>query len=64
MNARDDATPAAGFDQAEDRDEQRAQPDQEELQDLVKDRREQPAQRHVDAHGERRHPDAEVDVPA
>ena len=44
--------------------QQRAQPDQDELQHFVEDRREQPAQRHVDRHGERRDPDAEVDVPA
>ena len=64
VDARHHAAPAAGFDQPEDGNQQRAQPDQDELQHLVEDRREQPAQRHVDGHRERRDPDAEVDVPA
>ena len=51
-------------DQAEDRDQQRAEPDQEELEHLVEHGGNQPAQGHVDGHGERGHPDADVHVPA
>ena len=63
-NARFQPAPAAGFDQAENRNQQRAQPDQNELQNLVEDGRTQAAQHHVDGHRDRRDPDAEVDVPA
>ena len=44
VDARHHAAPAAGFDQPDDGNQQRAQPDQHELQHLVEDRREQPAQ--------------------
>ena len=56
--------PAAGVDQAEDRNQQRAQPDQEELQHLVEDGRDQAAQGDVDGHRQRGDPDADVHVPA
>ena len=56
--------PAADFDQAEDGDEQRAEPDEKELQDFVEDGGTQAAERDVERDGERRYPDAEVEVPA
>ncbi len=64
MDACHHAAPAAGFDQPEDGDEQRAQPDQDELQHFVEDGREQAAEDDVDRHGEGGNPDAEVDIPA
>ncbi len=64
MDARHKFGPATGLDQPQDGNQQRAQPNKEELEHLVEDRREQASQGHVDPHGERRHPDAEVDVPA
>ena len=39
VDARHEAAPAAGFNQAENGNQQRAKPDQEELQDLVENRR-------------------------
>ena len=56
--------PAAGLDQPKDRHQQRAAPDQHKLQNLVEDRRAQPAQRHIGRHGQRRDDDGEVQVPA
>ncbi len=53
-----------GFDQAENRNQQRAQPDEEELQHFVEDGGIQSAGRDVDADGERGNPDTEMDVPA
>src|SRR5208337_3352634 len=63
-NARFQASPAARLDQAEDRDQQGAGPDQDELQNFVKDGGAQTAERDVDRHGERRNPDADVDIPS
>ena len=53
VNARDHAVPAASFYQAQNRDQKRPEPDQEELQDLVKDGREQSACSDVNAHSQR-----------
>ena len=56
--------PAARFNQSENRNQQRAGPDQDELQHFVENRGAQPAERYIDRHGDRRNPDAEIDVPA
>ena len=64
VDARHHAAPSAGFDQAEDGDQQRAQPDQDELQHLIEDGGEQAAEEDINGDGDRRDPDAEVDVPA
>ncbi len=56
--------PAAGFDQAEDRDQRRACPDQDELQHLIDDGRAQAAEHDVDRDRGRADPDGEGDVPA
>ncbi|OPZ63439.1 MAG: hypothetical protein BWY83_03404 [bacterium ADurb.Bin478] len=56
--------PAAGVDNTEDGDEQRPQPDEKKLQHFVEHRGQQPAQSHIDGHGDRGHPDADVHVPA
>ena len=56
--------PAADFDEAEDGDEQCAEPDEEELEDFVEDRGTQAAEGDVEGDGDRRNPDAEVEVPA
>ena len=56
--------PAARFVEAKNRNQQRARPDQEELQHFIKYRRPKPAERHVNRHRQRRHPNAEIDVPA
>src|SRR6185437_367082 len=61
--ARVELAPAPDFDQAQDRDQQRARPDQHELQHLVEDRRAQAAERNIYADGDGGHPDAEVDIP-
>ena len=57
------AVPAPGFHHAENGNHQRAQPDQEELQNFVEDRGNQSSQRHVDADGKGGNPNAQVDVP-
>ena len=56
VDARDQPGPAARFHQAQDGNQQRAKPDQEELQHLVEDRGEQPAQGDVDRHGDAKTP--------
>src|SRR5229473_705293 len=50
LNARDHALPSARFDQAQDGDEKRAEPDQEKLQNFVEDGGKQPAGRNVNAY--------------
>ena len=59
-----EAGDAAGLNQAQDGDQQRAAPDEDELQYLIKDGRTQTAEAHVDGHRDRRNEDAEADVPA
>ena len=44
-DARDHAVPTARLDQADDGDQQRAQPDQDELQNFIEDGRKQAAER-------------------
>ena len=56
--------PATGFDQTHHGNDQGARPDQDELQYFIEDGRAQSAQGDVNCHRDRRHPDAEVDVPA
>ena len=56
--------PAAGLDQTHDRNDQRTCPDQDELQHFIEDGGAQAAERDVNRDSDRRHPDAEVDVPA
>ena len=63
-DAGDHPVPSSRFNQAEDRDQQRSQPDEDKLQDFVENRRTEPAQGHVDSHRNRGDPDTEVDVPA
>jgi hypothetical protein len=58
------SVPAARFDQAQNRDDETAQPDQEKLQNLVENRGSQPAGHDVKRHSERGDPDREMDVPA
>ena len=48
--------PAARFDQAQNRYQQCAGPDQDELQHLVEDRGAQAAERHIDRDGDARKP--------
>ena len=43
LDTRDHARPAVGFDEAQNRDEQRAEPDQEELQNFIKNGRKEAA---------------------
>jgi len=49
LNACDHALPSARFDQTKDGDEERAEPNQEKLQDFVEDGGKQPSGRHVNA---------------
>ena len=56
--------PAAGVDDAEDRNQERAQPDQEELHHFVEDRGNQTGQGDIDGHRQRSDPDAHIHVPA
>ncbi len=56
--------PAARFDQSHNRDHECAGPDEDELQDFVENRGAQAAERHIDCHGERGNPDAEINVPS
>ena len=53
MNARDHAAPPASFNHTQDGDQQRAEPDQEKLQNLIEDRGKQPARRNVHTHSQR-----------
>ena len=64
MDACDHPVPAACLNHAEDGNEQRAEPDEEKLQNFVENCRKQSTRSNVNAHRERRHPNAEVDVPA
>src|SRR5450432_36072 len=64
MDAGHHPVPTAGFDEPDDGDQHRAEPDEDKLQDLIKDCREQAAQSDIYGHGDRRRPDAEPDVPA
>ncbi len=59
-----EAAPAAGLNETQDRDHHSPQPDEHELQHLVKDRGTQAAEGDVDRHCDRGDPDAEVDIPA
>ena len=61
---RDHAGPSVRFDEAENRDEEGSKPDQEKLENLVKDRGEKTSSGDVDSDGERRNPNAEMNVPA
>ncbi len=56
-------SPAAHFNHAENGNQQRPRPDQDELQNLIEDCRPQTAQGYVDSDHQRRQPDAEVQVP-
>src|SRR5690348_9445308 len=56
--------PAAGFDEAENRNQECASPDEHELENFIENGRAQAAERDVNSHGERGDPDAEVHVPA
>src|ERR1700721_577111 len=56
--------PAAGLDEAEDGDQERAQPDEKELQNLIENGRPQAAQGDVDGDGDGGDPDGEVKIPA
>ena len=47
------AAPAVGLDQAQNRDQQRAEPDEKELQHLIEDRREQSARCDVNSDRQR-----------
>ena len=58
------ASPSTGFNHAEDRNQQRAKPDQEKLQDFVENRRKQTARRDVNPHRQGGDPDTEIDVPS
>ena len=53
MDAGDHSAPPAGLNHAKNRDQQRAEPDQKELQDFIEDGREQSAGRNVHAHCQR-----------
>ncbi len=53
LNARDHSLPSTRFDQTEDGDEEGAEPDQEKLQNFVKDGGKQPAGRNVNADRQR-----------
>ena len=64
VDASDHAGPAAGFNHADDGDEERAEPDQNELQDLIEDGREEAAQEDVSRDGGGGDPDAEIHIPA
>jgi hypothetical protein len=63
-DARFEAAPAADFHHAENWNDERAEPDEKELQHLIEDGGIQTAERDVNGDGERRDPDAEVNVPA
>ena len=56
--------PAAGFDEAENRHQQRAAPDEDELQNLIEDGGAQAAERDIGGHRQRRDDDGEVQIPA
>jgi hypothetical protein len=64
MNAPHHTAPAARLDQSDNRSNDCPEPDEEELQDLVKYRGSQTAKHDVHRNRERRNPDAEIDVPA
>ena len=63
LNSRDHPFPPAGFDQTENWDKQRAEPDQKKLQNFVEDRGKQAACCHINGYGDRRYENAEVEVP-
>src|ERR1035441_10924509 len=58
-----EAADAAGLNQAEDGHQECAAPDEDELQNLVKDGRAQAAEADVDGHRDGRNEDAEADIP-
>jgi ABC-type nickel/cobalt efflux system permease component RcnA len=64
QNTRFQAAPAAGFQQSQNGDQQRARPDQKKLQDLIKDGGAQAAESHIDGNRDGRNPDADVNVPS
>ncbi len=64
LDALDHTLPAAGFREAKNGDENRAKPDQHELQYLVKNRREQSPQDDIEADRDGGKDDAETDVPS
>ena len=56
--------PSTGLVQSKDRNQQRARPDEKELQHFIKDGRAQTAQGHINRNRQRRNPDAEINVPS
>src|SRR5215470_10199301 len=63
LDAGNHALPTAGFQQAKNRDQQRAKPDQEKLQHFIENRREQTTSGDVNRHRDRGNEDGEVQIP-
>ena len=59
-----ETVPAARFNEAQDRDQQCAAPDEHELQHFIEDCRAQTAESHVGGNGQRGNDDREVEIPA